>query len=149
MTTIAANRSLMAGDSWCVPDGGDRGFLTDKIYRGSNGSVFGLCGDDVAWLLMEWLISDRREPRPEFREGDDFWVLELDPTGQLWLWDKRLVRTRIIADDYAIGSGCDVALYCMRVHKMTPQEAVVEACKLDIDNSKLPVRWMALDGSEG
>lgn len=139
----------MAGDSWCVPDGGDRGFLTDKIYRGASGSVFGLAGDDVAWLMMEWLISDRKGPQPDFREGDDFWVLELDPTGQLWLWDKRTVRTRIIADEYAIGSGMDVALYCMRVLGKSPADAVTEACKIDVENSRLPVRWMDISGGEG
>lgn len=149
MTTIAANREMIVCDSLVTCEG-LLNYTTTKLYR-IGGSIFGASGDtDAIAQFMRWVKSDRSaDALPDFDDDADLAVLELRPDG-IWLWDTGLFPDRIedAEQNYAVGSGDKVALYCMRVLGMSPTEAVVEVCKIDT-HSGPPVRWMKLDGSEG
>lgn len=129
MTTIACNRKAIAGDQQATCEGGTN-FRTTKIFRVGS-SIFGLCGDDYANVFLDWAKRAFSEKdKPVFPDSADFQVLELSPQG-IFLWGEHLTRVEILDPNYAIGSGGRVALYAMRVLKLPPAEAVVEAAKID------------------
>jgi hypothetical protein len=145
MTTIACNRSQMAGDSLLTcTDIGTGAYLSTKVRRIGK-SIFGECGENCeeSGLAWEWLQSKRKpDARPEFQEDADFYFLELSPSG-IFVWNFSLTRETVLEDNMAVGSGRKVALYCMRYLGMTPAEAVTEAAKVD-HHTRAPVVVMDL-----
>lgn len=133
MTTIACNRRLMAADSCVTVDGvGTDRYLGVKLHAIGR-SIFGETGDNCneTGLALEWIRAGRKvKSRPKLSEHADFLLLELNPEG-IFLWSPRLTSEPIIEENMAVGSGRKVALYCMRVLKMTPAQAVFEASKMD------------------
>lgn len=135
MTTIACNLKEMAADSCITLD--DIGLGTGqesvkKLHRIGK-SIFGERGDNVAGVpvMLEWISKGAKWKKPpELPKGADFSLLELSPKG-IFLWGSDMTCEHLIADNYAIGSGGKVALYCMRVLKMSPAQAVAEAIKVD------------------
>ena len=140
MTTIAANRESMAGDSQLSWEG-NKGFSTPKVFRIGT-SIYGIAGDCFGSCFIEWAekgFNQKQKPTwgPKDIEDVDFDVLELSPTG-LWLWDKHLVRMKVKDDNYSIGSGSKFALVFMRKLGMSPEEAVKECCEWD-DYTRGPI----------
>ena len=142
MTTIAANRECIAGDSQCSMDSAP-GFLTPKLFTVER-SVYGLAGDNWSNVFIDWAKTGFNEKKkPPYVGGDiDFAVLELSPTG-LHIWDSHWVRIDIKNDNYAIGSGAKYAVLLMRKYNMSPKEAVEVCCEYD-DYTRGPVDVMYL-----
>lgn len=140
MTTVAANRKVMAADSQ-VSWEFHKGFQTPKIFRIDN-SLYGLAGDNWGNVFIEWAKDGfNQKKKPDI--GDERWadadfdVLELAPSG-LYLWDKHLVRVKLKDNEYAIGSGSKFAILAMRELGYDPKAAVELACKYD-DYTKAPI----------
>lgn len=104
-------------------------------------SIYGTRGDNHSNMLVEWAQRDfkpKLKPDLVYKAGDaDFTVLELSPVG-IFIWDEFFTRIALKDKNYAVGSGAKIALYCMRVLKQTPQQAVEEAAKID-EYTALPV----------
>lgn len=133
MTTIACNRNEIAADSCVTYEGvGTDKYLSIKLHRIGK-SIFGETGNncDETGLALEWLRNGARpKVRPKLSEHAEFRLLELNPDG-IFIWTPRLTREPILEENMAVGSGRKVALYCMRVLKMSPEAAVLEASKMD------------------
>lgn len=129
MTTVACNRKMMAADQRVTWDD-HVGYRSPKLHR-INNSVFGLRGDNYANVFLDWARrSFSEKDRPAIPTDADFDVLELSPEG-IFIWDEFLTRVEILDPNYAIGSGANLALYALRVLKVNPDAAVVEAAKID------------------
>lgn len=128
MTTIACTTKEIAADRLCFTHS-DEEYRARKIHRIGE-SLFAESGEQCE-SIIDWLRGGaRRETRPEFDKGVDPEVIELAPSG-IYRYGRELVREKIEAEFYASGSGRLVALYCMQILKLTPQEAVAEAAKVD------------------
>lgn len=144
MTTTIADRKeqKLVTDSRVTTYNSLQVYSSDKLYRVGK-SIFGEAGD------VESLNRFRRWAMDEFPKKsrpvnlDEFYVLEVAPDG-VWLWDNTLVRQAIRDDFYAIGSGAQAALYAVRVLGKTPEEAIVEASKIDIHTAP-PVQVLRLN----
>ena len=124
MTTIAANRSVMAGDSQAT-DGTGRKSTCTKIFS-KQGCLIGFCG-----ALSDGLRFKEAWPEVEGLDVDEgFEALVLAPTG-LHHYESSMVRMLIEDDFYAIGSGGDLARAAMYAGA-SPQKAVRIAAKLDV-----------------
>jgi hypothetical protein len=143
MTTTIGDREggRLVTDSRVTTYSGLQTYASDKLYRAGK-SVFGEAGDvESLHKFRRWALDDfPKKSRPSGL--DEFYVLEISPAG-LWLWDKNLVREAILDDYFAIGSGAQAALYAIRVLGKTPEDAIVEASKVDIHTAP-PVQVLAL-----
>lgn len=144
MTTVACNLKEIAADSHVAIEGFGKGsFSGEKLYS-VNGSLYGVAGEDCdgAILAIEWLREGAsRDFRPS-ASGAEWDLIELSSIG-IATYNIHLEREPIHERVMAIGSGCQVALYCMKYLKMSPREAVREACKVD-DWSKPPIFYASL-----
>lgn len=144
MTTIASNLKEIAADSRVTLEGvGSDAFQGEKLYI-ANGNIYGVAGEDCdgSILAIEWL---RLGAMPDFRPsaaGAEWNLIELSPAG-LAVYNTHLEREPCYERILAIGSGRKVAMYCMKYLKMSPKEAVREACKVD-DWSKPPIYYASL-----
>lgn len=151
MTTVIAlpEQGIMASDSLITTYGNLTQYRSDKLYR-ANGSIFGEAGDVEAGLRFRRWAQDGmpKKDRPKFvgYDQDLFYVLELAKDG-LWIWDLTMVRQKVMDTVYAIGSGGKVALYCVVVLKMTAEQAILEAAKVDIHTAG-PVQILRLNERE-
>lgn len=150
MTTIACDLRRMAGDSLVTHDDiGTGAYLSRKVRRIGD-SLFGDSGENVEeiGLAWEWLESKKRKPslRPEFQEDADFHFLELSPEG-IFIWNFSLTREPVLEPSMALGSGRKVALYCMRELGMKPNEAVLQAAKMD-HGTRGPVTVLSLKNAK-
>ena len=133
MTTIACNLNEMAADSLVSDD-----YIGVGVYLGVklhviHGSLFGEAGECVngVGLALDWLRNDRKKYLPPTPEEDWDWrLLELSKDG-IFVWDTWMRREPIREASMAIGSGRKVALYCMRILGMSPEQAILEAAKVD------------------
>lgn len=138
MTTIACNLKVIAADSKCTWGDTDVGFSCMKLFKVGE-SIYGTRGDNHSNLFVEWAKAGfKRGRKPSIVGKDpDFTILELSPSG-ISIWDEFFVRIELKDKNFAVGSGAKIALYCMRHHNMSPEDAVKEAAKVD-EYTKLPV----------
>lgn len=131
MTVIACNLIQMAADSLCHEDDTSH-YYADKMLRLMDGSIIGGAGNHPE-KIMEWIARGKPEnDRPIFDSTkDDFSILHLSSKG-IELYNNSLVGFKLREKNYAIGCGADIALYCMRIHKMTPEQATKEATKINM-----------------
>lgn len=145
MTTVACTLSQMACDSFATFGG--LAVRMQKVFK-LPGRLIGCSGDVSAFTrFIDWQrAGGKLTERPDFSGSSDneFDALELTPGG-IWQWDQTLARMSIEEDNWAIGSGADIALYAMRVLHLSPEDAVREAAKIDI-RTMLPVRTYELPG---
>ena len=126
MTTIAANREMMAADSQAEMK--NRSFHTRKISR-VRGALIGTAGGaEVSRMFVHWYafgadLSDRPQ-------GMDAVALVLDTNG-LFVYEGNCYPVEITDEFMAIGSGAEVAVAAMMLGK-SPKEAVAIACKVDL-----------------
>lgn len=131
MTVIACSLKEMASDSLCHEEDSSH-YFSNKMLRMSDGSILGGAGDHPE-AVMDWIMRGRPvNDRPEVdEERDDFSILHLTHDGIL-LYVNALIPHRLKEKNYAIGSGGDVALYCMRHLNKSPAEAVREAIRINM-----------------
>lgn len=137
MTTIACNLREIAADTRVTWEGvGTDAFSGVKLFAGKNGSIYGITGNNCAGSMraIEWLTGDRtpetKPHPPEYEHDWDWKLIELSKDG-ISIFNEYLERDITTEPLLAVGSGRKVALYCMRYLKMSPAEAVREACKVD------------------
>lgn len=105
---------------------------TRKLHRIGR-SIYGERGENMSGVrsMLDWIGRGAKwKTRPDMPKGADFYLLELHPEG-IFLWASDFSRDPIEEPNFAIGSGCKAALYCMRYLGMTPRKAVEEAAKVD------------------
>lgn len=135
MTTVACDRKTIAADSCITYDDlglGAGQHSVRKLHRIGK-SIFGERGENMRGvsLALEWFKRGRSLNNiPVMPTDSDFYLLELSPKG-IFLWDWAFSCDEILEPNFAIGSGAKAALYCMRVLKMPPLQAVQEASKVD------------------
>lgn len=127
MTTIAANREVMAADSKCTVD--SVSFHTPKIFR-KKGALIATAGDcGPGNRFLEWYGS-RRKKKPDIGADEDFEALVLTAKGLIY-YGKDFEPVPIASGVFAIGSGSVAALTAMKVYGATPEQAVEAACVID------------------
>jgi ATP-dependent protease HslVU (ClpYQ) peptidase subunit len=129
MTTIAANRKVMASDS--LVTGGVPMCHCDKVFR-IRDSLVGVCGDNA--FTTKWLEWFRREMPPveelmDISEEKNFLAMELNAKG-LWMYTNTCEPDALHDKFYAIGSGSHAAMAAMHLGK-SPSEAVRIAAMCD------------------
>lgn len=149
MTTVACNRQEIAADSCFTFDYVGSGvFKTEKLYRVGK-SIFSEAGEGgTTTKIIQWIKDGQKRGNgkvPIFtkeEQGQGF-VIELNKDG-IFIWDHGLFPYPVLDDFIAIGSGRMVALYAMKELKMTPEQAVREACKVD-DATREPIHVMKVE----
>jgi hypothetical protein len=142
MTVIACNLEMMASDSLCHEDD-TSSYQAEKMIRLIDGSILGGAGNHPE-IVMDWIARGKPlNDKPSFdEEKDDFSVIHLTDNG-IYLYNNSLVGFKLKEKNYAVGCGADIAIYCMRILKLTPDVAAKEATKInmfcggDIDVLKL------------
>jgi hypothetical protein len=131
VTVIACTLEEMAADSLCHEDDTSH-YHADKMMRLQDGSIIGGAGNHPE-KIMDWIRRGSPDnDRPEFKtKEDDFSILHLTHDG-IYLYVNSLVPHKLKEQNYAIGCGGEIALYCMRVQKMPPVEAVRETLKINL-----------------
>jgi 20S proteasome alpha/beta subunit len=144
MTTIAANREMMAADRR-VTDG-DTHFPARKIWRIGD-AIVGAAGD-VGGIqkfvsYLEKIGKSRRKvvPLPEFGKKEAFEAIVLTPEG-LFAYDQACRPQEIEAEFYAMGSGKQAALAALHMGA-NPTQAVEIACLVD-NSSDGPVDTLTI-----
>lgn len=131
MTVIACTLKEMSADSLCHEEDTSH-YFAEKMRRLTDGSIIGGAGNHPE-KVMEWILRGKpANDRPLIdEEKDDFSVLHLTNNG-IHLFNNSLDGYRLKERNFAIGCGSDIALYCMRVLKMTPAQAVTEAGRINM-----------------
>lgn len=136
MTTIAWDGKTLAGDTAGISACLKR--RVQKIYRLSNGDLFGAAGElDDLLQAKEWL-EDQSKSKPALK---DFSGLLITPAGPFKL-ECALIATPVLEHFHAIGSGRDFAIAAMHLGK-SAREAVEIALIFDA-NSIGPVETLEL-----
>jgi hypothetical protein len=106
-----------------------RPYRTSKLVRLYDGSIAAACGTGYEFL-MAWLKGGEiAGNEPPHLEKQDFQILRLKPDG-LWMYVNSYIPDRTKEKMAAIGSGSNVAFYCMKYLKKTPGAAVKESIKV-------------------
>lgn len=143
MTTIAANRKMMACDSRVIC--GEAYSPGQKVYTEfPGGKLVGVAGEGRAMgLFLRWMKEGEPEAMPELGEDSgSFNALVLKPEG-LFTYDSSFWPDPVYRDYHAIGTGTQSALTAMFLG-LDPYHAVITACEFD-PNSGLPARSFLLD----
>ena len=140
MTTIAANRKEMAGDSRCTD--GDTSFRTRKLWRFGD-VIVGAAGNNAGIAkFRDWIKEgDPDMEPPKFGKDDELQALVLTPAG-IFSYGKDCMPDEILDDFYAVGTGAHAALAAMHLG-CSPTDAVAVACKVDNGTGE-PVQTMRL-----
>lgn len=147
MTTIVATRDRMVADSKTTIPSADLVYPSTKIFR-AKGAIVGACGDNGDCVRFIQWAQDNFKGRPEFTfqkdsDEDSIVGLMLNKEGIHIFAPSYPAPELINADFFAIGSGADAATVAMLLGK-TPEEAVELACKVDEQNSGLPLQVIKL-----
>ena len=150
----------MAADSRCTANRTIIG-KAKKIYRLSNGGLYGHSGDPDCRAIVELLdkvkspkmLPSRKELAATQCDARGIWVfprgqafyLDVDMDEKLGVerWNSSLLE---VSEDFAaVGSGCDMALGAL-AHGASAERAVHIACRFDV-GSGTPVVSMMLKQS--
>ena len=138
MTTIVANKKMMAADTMTTAQDGLKTKDT-KLFE-VNGDIIGTAGDSQDGLAFINWYKDQTQEKPE--DLDDFEAMVLTKEGELIYYGDRLLPDIIQDSYYCIGSGSHVAVGAME-HGASPAEAVATACR-KTTGSGFPVQIMKL-----
>ena len=133
MTTIAANLTEMAGDTFLSD-----GHRTEKIFRITKVGIVGFAGDAFyGRALVKWVSEGERGPAPMWDEAkiEDTTLMILDSRG-LWTMNGRGIRLLCTHAWAAIGAGADYAVGAMAAGA-SPLKAV-EIASMYEPNTKPP-----------
>ena len=142
MTTIAANREMLAGDQKCTDD--DKSFRTRKIRRVGDALVGAAGTGPAIGKFFRWLEHGKQEEPPKFAKDDELVALVVTPAG-LFSYDASCTPEEILDEFYAVGSGAQAALAAMHLG-CDPERAVEIACKVD-NSTGGPVDILRLNGT--
>lgn len=123
MTTIAANRELMAADSQATTGEGIK-FACVKLFE-RQGGIIGFCGGLAVGTKFVRSFPDVEE----WDEDCEFEALILNSKG-IWLYESSLEPIKVDQSFYAIGSGAQAAIAAMHMGA-DPIQAVKIAAKID------------------
>jgi 20S proteasome alpha/beta subunit len=130
VTTIAANRQMIAGDRKVTHDTGF--YYARKVFRirdmmvGVSGDA-GYTNEFVAWLKK----TDWREwAQPTLKKGDEFGAIVLFDSGRMQVWSGDQQGDVCLSPYYATGSGAHAAMAFMSMG-LAPDEAVRRTRKID------------------
>lgn len=133
MTTVACNLREVASDSLVGFEGvGQDSFRGEKLYI-ANGCIYGVAGENCDGYIhaIEWFRNGADSTsRPQPPKKADWILMELSASG-ISTYNTLLERDPCYEPLMAIGSGRKVAMYCMKYLKMSPAQAVREACRVD------------------
>lgn len=136
----------MAGDTKVGCEGiGSDIYSTIKVFA-IGGCLYGTHGENCSGQVrgIEWLQTGAmRENRPDPPEDADWHIVELSPNG-ISIFNTWMEKDPLLNSYIAIGSGRKVAMYCMKYLKMSPAQAVAEACKVD-SHTDHPIYVASLD----
>lgn len=103
-----------------------------KVFCANN-KVYGFHGEDCSGVVnaMDWIVAGEiKANKPNPPPGADWHILELSNFG-ISVYNIYLENDPLLETCMAVGSGRKVALYCMKYLKMSPREAVGQACLVD------------------
>jgi ATP-dependent protease HslVU (ClpYQ) peptidase subunit len=137
VTSIAWDGSTLAADSQITV--GSTKYQGTKIFRLSDGSLFGGAGDGSTVNRARDYLDGKRKTRPKM-DGAVFIRIMPDKEIRLYAgtWDYEVLSDRFVA----VGSGADFALGAMECGKGAVQ-AIEIACRRDAA-SGLPVESLSL-----
>lgn len=136
MTTIAADRYCMAGDTLCDYSGLKT--KCRKIFKKS-GDIIGTAGDSQDGMVFINWYGTGEEP-PEM--GDDFEALVLTIDHKLYWYGHRCAAEEILEPFFSIGAGSHIAIAYMSCGA-NPVQAVEAACEKTIGSGP-PVDMLRL-----
>ena len=145
MTTIAANRTMIASDSKVTMESrtDSRNFLASKLEE-KGGDFIGTAGTvDYCEQFLSWYGSKKK--KPHFPKDADFEALILTKDGRLIHFDETLTRSVLRDPFFAVGSGAHAALAAMHLG-CDPSRAVEIACLVDPFTGP-PVQHLSLQTS--
>jgi hypothetical protein len=124
MTCIAYDGETLAADRQCC---GVFKTRARKVWRLSNGALFGGAGVfEQVLAVREWL-QDETKPKPDGL--NDFTGLLIE-AGRIYRLEEKLIRDRIRERYHAVGSGSPFAVTALYLGK-TAREAVTIASRFD------------------
>lgn len=140
MTVIAwhAATKTLAGDR--MASDGNTSFKTKKVFA-IDGNLVGCAGDGAGIAaFINWFESggDAESFPSHIGIGEGmfgFTALVVNPEGELHLFECSPFPMRVLDDNFAIGSGAEVALAAMALGK-NAVEAVKLACELTVSCGK-------------
>ena len=142
MTTIAANRHMMAGDQKVTDS--DRSFRTRKVRRIGE-AIVGAAGSGPAISkFFAWLTNGQQDDPPKMGKDDELDALVLTPGG-LFCYGTDCTPEEILDEFYAVGTGAQAALAAMHLG-CDPARAVTIACAVD-NSTGGPVDALTLDAN--
>lgn len=107
MTTVVATPELIAADR-CMDTGGNGSIPTTKVVR-IRGSLWGFAGSTTdALKFLRWVRGGfKKSTQPNFVgvKGADFEIIQVNPQGQLILWDRDLEPVPCNRPTHGIGTG--------------------------------------------
>jgi hypothetical protein len=138
VTTIAydATSRILASDSKATE--GDYEFPVRKIWRLSDGRLFGGAGDGgAAELVSRWIDSGMApadKPTLSGLAGQPpcFTGILIEPSGRIYHFDEYLEPIEVLRSYHAIGTGARLAAKFMESGK-SAKEALTIICSLDLD----------------
>lgn len=143
MTTIACNRREIAADSRVSWDGvSGHVFSAMKLFPIGK-AIYGITGENCTGsiIALDWFRAEKpkdfRPVPPEFDHDWNWKIIELSVEG-IGVYNEHLERDIALEPFAAVGSGGEVAYYCMKERRMSPAQAVHEACKVD-HHSEAPI----------
>lgn len=133
MTTIAANRHMLATDSQLTrEDGPIASYKDKKLTRFSNGDVAGTMGRDSECIAFERWYENGCDPENDLELGEEqFAAIVLTSKGALFKYFHDLTPIPVYDEYIAIGDGDAVAYGAMDAGA-TPEEALEIACDRNI-----------------
>lgn len=112
MTTVVATPELIAADR-CMDTGGNGSVPTTKAMR-LRGSLWGFAGSTTdALKFLRWVRGGcKKNTRPTFVgiKGAAFEIIQVNPHGQLILWDQDMEPVPCNRPTHSIGSGGSFAV---------------------------------------
>lgn len=126
MTIIVATNRMMVADSGEFQGGIVKCCLLPKIFRASNGGLYGLAGD-VHWgqAFRKWIAGDR--PKPEIK--GDLSVLWMKPDGTVWRCDEALAFYPTAEPGLCGESAAEAFVTGALLAGASPERAVELACE--------------------
>lgn len=135
MTTIAANREMVAADSQGTREDGLIVSMREQKVKvlGPDRDIVACQGrEDEITEFEEWWDQGRPvDETPDLGSDDGFAAIVLTREGKLFKVYERCTPVEVPDDFIALGSGDAVAMGAMAAGK-TPEEAIEIACRLNM-----------------
>jgi ATP-dependent protease HslVU (ClpYQ) peptidase subunit len=148
VTTVVATPEMIVADS-AMDTCGNGSVPITKVLR-IRGSLWGFSGSPAhALKFLRWVRGGfRQATKPEFESSDnkdaEFEIIQVNPQGQLILWDQDMEPIPCNRPTHGIGSGADFA-----IGALSAGVPILEAMKIAQDrdqNTREPFQILYLKG---